>query len=81
MNIDEILFMPLLDINGQQYAVDCDTSTPLLFLDSNMELVANDEIDRFPCKDPVESFTKWTAQQQADTELVMQHFDGLKVSF
>ena len=24
--------MPLLDVNGQQYAVDCDTSTPLLYV-------------------------------------------------
>jgi len=32
LNIDEILFMPLLDVNGQQYAVDCDTSTPLLYV-------------------------------------------------
>jgi hypothetical protein len=36
--------------------------------DSSMELVANVEIGRFPCKDPVESCTRWTAQQQADLD-------------
>ena len=45
-----------------------------------MELVANAELGRFPCKDPVETWTRWTAQQQADTKQVMQHFDGLRVS-
>jgi len=87
--------------------------------DSACELIANVEIGKFPCKDPVESCPRWTVQQQADldhavlsglwhsnswledehafllpnepilvgnehessTEQIMQHFDGLKVSF
>ena len=36
--------------------------------DSSMELVANVEIGRFPCKDRVESCPRWTAQQQADLD-------------
>jgi hypothetical protein len=88
-------------------------------MDSARELIANVEIGKFPCKDPVESCSRWSRSQQSaldhavsqgqwhsnswlekehdfllpnesifpgrphDTsaEQIMQHIDGLKVSF
>ena len=87
--------------------------------DSACELIANVEIGKFPCKDPVSSCNRWSKTQQtaldkavesgqwhsstwlenehafllpnepifvgnqheSSTEQIMQHFDGLKVSF
>ena len=40
--------------------------------DGASELIANVEIGKFPCKSPVQSCPRWTAQQQADLDHAVQ---------